>query len=484
MLSVTTPDLWPMTAKRILEDKGVNPETVKSTFENVVFPWDNEYNTQRNYFSLRIQVRPLMIVKPTNTNEIEAVLDFVKEKSLIVQLMNGRHTTNMVDSEVLVDLSFMNKVRVRGDEIVCGGGSTQGRANDVLFENGEHYSHFGHPDHPRIPAFAGGSAATVGVGGITSVGGVGVLARTFGLTVDHVNSYTITLPPNECSPSRTIKATKDQNADLFWALRGGGANNFGVVSKIRLSILEVPELIKYNVVWPWTNATRVLDYWRHSSMNRPRNYDEEMNVSKSTTPSISLTGYYVVFNNESVHESQELIRRELGPLVTDFDGRLSFTRVKYSDLYRTLVENRKYFNFSVIQAFFVQEFSPANVVELVDGAVVDDGFVSISLQLLGGAIRDVQPNETAFFPREANFFVDIATSWFRLHSSQNRNTWCNSAVLEFLRNVENTVYLGFPLTYTNVRTTNRVYYGDNYRRLQEVKATYDPLNLLSPCGTL
>ena len=519
-LTITSKDLWPRQARKILEDKCIDLHQLKKSFYQVYFPWDTEYSQENVYFSLRIQQRPLIIIRPNSEEQLEQVLNFVYYDKLTVRFMNGRHSTQLVNPEVLVDISYFDNVRVHGNKIICGGGSTQGKANDVLFSDDmiEHchiYSHFGHFTHGSSrylsnlsngnlsigeEAFAGGSAATVGVGGISTVGGIGVLARSFGLTIDSVISYKITLPPNGKDDAKTVVVDKCNHPDLYWALRGGGGANFGIISSIKFKILEVPQLIQYSVTFPWIQAENVLNFWKHTSPKRPNNYDEELGLSNNN---ISLNGYYVFNEDDTIESAIRNVSNELSGLVDSFSGTLTFnTDNNYPEIYRKLVKGRTYNNFSVIQAFFVDNFNSKEVVDFINETsnpvlnnnssngnnsipFGNDGDRSISFQLLGGVIKNISSDCTAYYPRQSNFFMDISSRWDLQTSSQENNDWTNRVVKSIIDNHhEKIMYLGFPISFSNIQIENTIYNGSNYPRLKEIKNKYDPLNILTSSGSI
>ena len=300
-LTTTTPEYWPINAKNMLTEKHVNICNLRKMFTHVVFPWDNKYNTERVYFSLRIEQRPLFIVKPVSVCEIERILNYVKLKKLSIRIMNGRHSSQLTYSDVLVDMSGFKRKELKGNVLIVGAGNTQGALNEFLFNEKkvEHYSHFGAFIHPRVDteAFPGGSAASVGSAGISTAGGVGTLCRTYSLTVDSVLAFKITLPPTEKRKSMTVIASKNAHSNLFWALLGGVASNFGIISEIVFKIIEVPHIIQYSITWPWSQAVTVLDQWKNTSPNRPKQFNEEMIVyhnPKTKVQGIELGGIYTI----------------------------------------------------------------------------------------------------------------------------------------------------------------------------------------------
>ena len=103
-------------------------------------------------------------------------------------------------------------------------------------------------------SIGGGSCATVGITGLTLGGGQGVLSRAYGLTCDQLRSVDIVTADGK---ARTVDANTD--ADLFWALRGGGGGSFGAVTALTFAVKPAPQITTFFLQWPWTNAATVLD---------------------------------------------------------------------------------------------------------------------------------------------------------------------------------------------------------------------------------
>jgi hypothetical protein len=450
-------------------------------FTEIVFPWEDKYNTARVYFSLRIQQRPLFVVRVRDTNEIETISNYVFEKKLTIRIMNGRHSSALVSSEVLVDMSFFRDVKVEGEILIAGAGNTQGSINEFLFnqENRECYSHFGHFTHPRIDseAFAGGTAATISIAGITCSGGIGTLCRSHGMTIDHVLSFTITLPPTSSSSARTIVASATENSDLFWALRGGQGNNFGIISELRYDIIEVPSVVTYHITWPWKDAEKVLKRYDETCNNRPKNFNEDIRVYYRKQKGIELGGIYIVNKNETYEHAKKAIEKEYKCLKGEIKIEIP---IKYSDLYRKKAKARVYYNFSIVQPIFSDNMSIEETIRLIDRAEHEKFKtpVSLSFTLMGGEISKVGRKDTAFYPRQKKYFVDVATFWNDIEDSKSVEKWTEKAVSTYLQ-PHTYLYVGFPTV-----DDPKIYFGRNTKRLQFIKSKYDPLNILTSTGTL
>lgn len=487
-LDVTTPELWPINAEKIIREKNISIQELEKMFTNITFPWNNKYNTERVYYSLRINQRPLFIVKPTSIAEIEKILDYVFSKKLTIRIMNGRHSSALTYSEVLVDMSFFIHKELHHDVLIAGAGNTQGMLNEFLFNknNKEIYSHFGSFIHPRVDteAFPGGSAASVGSAGISTVGGIGTLCRTYSLTIDSIISFKITIPPKTHRGSKTIVVSKDNHENLFWALRGGMGSNFGIISEITYKIIIVPNIIQYSVTWPWDQAVSVLNKWKKESICRPDQFNEDITLfhnPETKQSGIELAGIYVIPNMLTEEDAINEIHSQLDSL----GGVLTIrSKIPYSTLYKKLVKDRVYYNFSIIQPLFMDVINSKMIVQMINNAKKLSGPAAITFTLLGGKISEVSSRQMAFYPRKKHFFVDISSFWQNIHESQSMEKWTNEIVKELI-NMDNTIaYVGFPITFSNIKYSNDIYYGKNYCELQRIKEFYDPHNILTFCGTI
>lgn len=483
-INIESPYEWALASKEIIKNLNINTRQLKCDFENVFFPWDIEYNTLKIYHSYTISIQPLIIFGPEDTRELEKILDYIYEKDLSVTICSGRHSNAPISPQVLVDISLFKDIHLDKDKLIVGAGFTQGQANDFLFRHSgtQYYSHFG--KFSRENLINTGSAASVGISGISCVGGIGVLNRTYGLTVDSILNFKITIPPTSDSSSKTIQANKNENNDLFWGLLGGGANNFGIVSEITYKLLEVPKIINYSYFVNRDKFREVINEWKDTSVFRPYNFSEELDLySTGETGAkeigLSIVGNYVIPCGETVDQSRICIKSQFQTLL-NIGGILKMNNpVEYNQLYMNLVDNRIFNNYQVMQAMFKKDINVDSLIRCIDKANEINVNCSIALELMGGSIKDVNPDETAFHFRNSNFFVVIVGSCNQLINVQYMNEWEKDTVNDLGK--EN-LYLGFPNIYGKV--DNQIYYGDNYSRLQTIKNKYDPLNILSTYGTI
>ena len=482
-INATSTQLWADKAADILKEKHVNTDHLKSIYTHIYFPWDINYDAERLYFSLRIQQRPLFIVKPISTLELELILNYVDKKALTIRICGGRHSTQLLSPDVLVDMIHFNEIGLDNGKLVVGAGATQGQANEFLFtqKSLNCYSHFGHYSYGRGKSseFPGGSAQSVGVAGISCVGGIGVLRRTFGLTIDSILSIVVTVPPTSNHGAKTIVTSSTEHPDLFWALCGGGANNFGIVSQITYELFEVNAVVAYTITWPFDDAKKVIDLWDSTAATRPNTFTEELDIfHKDGTLGISVDGSYVVPKGQSIEEATTIVKNTLAYLGGDL---YINPTTEYSKQYKEMVKSRVYNNFLVLQGVFTDKIDSEFIVESIKKSSKLTGNTIIEIELLGGKIKE---GSGSFGFRDSKYFSNANCNWSDLIDSQAQEQWLNDYVRELVLVNNNGVYLGFPIPFTNIPYTNEIYYGKNYNTLKDIKNIYDPKGILSYSGTL
>src|SRR5881296_3867645 len=187
----------------------------------VIGEGDDAYDLARRVYNAMIDKHPSVVVRPANAGDVVAAVNFAREGRLDLSVRGGGHSvpgfgTN--DGGVVIDLSNMRGVRVDP-------ASQTARA-----EGGATWGDFNAATYPFGLATTGGIISSTGVGGLTLGGGIGYLSRGFGLSVDNLLSADVVT-----ADGRFLTASEQENADLFWALRGGGGN-FGVVTSFEFRL--------------------------------------------------------------------------------------------------------------------------------------------------------------------------------------------------------------------------------------------------------
>ena len=482
-LDATIVELWPDKAKTIIKAKGLSIKDLRRQFCKIYFPWNTNYNNYRFMYKLQIQELPLFVIVPQNELEICSLLNFAFIKKLSLRIISGRHSSNIQDPDFYIDMSGFNKIVSKKDILTVGGGINQGSIYKYLFDNDSKY-HFVHGAkmfHPLYShtlsqmlneslVFPGGSAGSVCVSGFTSGGGISSLRRTFGLAIDNVISYRIIVPPNKLdTKAKTLHVCKKKNNELFWALSGGVASNFGIVSKITYTMPVVGNIVMYSIIFPWDRANEVLTLWLNTAPQRSCQYNEDMSMHTCSGKSgIALGGIYVIPDGQTDAEAIKIVNNEL----SQYGGTLKTQISSYSQTITSLSDDRIYYPFSSTQIYFSSSIIDVSfIIKQMEAAQKINGFCLFGVELLGGKISDISSSSTAFYPRTAKFFYDFFAYCASSGDVSDISFWVKSSFDQTYNPDSDTVFVGFPIP--KLKDHLHAYYGKNKNELLEIKQKYD-----------
>lgn len=496
-LNATIIELWPDKARTIIKTKGLSIKKLKRSFCKILFPWNSTYNNYRFMYKLQIQELPLFVIVPQNKKEIRKLLNLAYEKKLTLRVIAGRHTSNIQDPDFYVDMSGFDKIKLDGNILRTGGGINQGKVYEFLFNQTDNNYHFAHGTkicHPLYSysisrllgnsiglndiaslMFPGGSAGSVCVTGLTTGGGVGSFRRTFGLAIDSVSSYEIIVPPNENSTkAKKIRTCKHKNDDLYWALSGGVASNFGIVTSISYILPTINNIVMYSIVWPWTQVKQVLTLWLETSPSRPAQYNEDISLhSYLGTSGIELGGLYVIPGGQTNQEAIETVRNELAM----YGGILKTHITSFQESITSLSNGRVYFPFSSTRIFFSSNIIDVNfIIEQMELAQKLNGLFLFGIELLQGKISSVPSSETAYYPRVDKFFYDVFAFCASTLDLTDITQWTDNIFNTSYNPNTDTVFVSWIIP--KLKNHLDAYYGGNKNRLINIKHKYDTFGVM------
>ena len=226
-------------------------EFVASIRGKVTLPTDPNYGEERKVYNAMINKFPGMLVKCVDVADVIAGVNFGRENNLLVAVRGGGHNgggLGICDDGLVIDLSGIKFVRVdtANNTVRVGGGNLWGEVD--------------HATHPFGLAVPAGIISTTGVGGLTLGGGVGHLSRKYGLTIDNLLEADMVL-----ADGSFVTVSKDQNIDLFWAIRGGGGN-FGIITSFKFQAHPVKTVIGGPTLWPIEKTEEIME-WYHEYLN-------------------------------------------------------------------------------------------------------------------------------------------------------------------------------------------------------------------------
>ena len=230
-----------------VQEQLVNDDFRMAVRGDIVTRNDETYDEARALFNAMIDKRPAVIARCADVADVIAAIGFAREHGLDAAIRGGGHNgggLGSVDDGLVIDLSQICNVRIDPDGglATIGGGAQLGALD-----------HAAHAFGLGVPA---GIISTTGVGGLTLGGGVGHLTRKFGLTIDNLVSCDVVL-----ADGTFVRASEDENDDLFWALRGGGGN-FGVVTAFTFRLNPVSTVIAGPMFWPIERSEEILNWYR------------------------------------------------------------------------------------------------------------------------------------------------------------------------------------------------------------------------------
>ncbi len=226
----------------------------------IVLPTDSSYDEVREIWNAMIDRRPALIVQCAEADDVPPAIAFARENGLEISIRGAGHNiagNALCDNGVMIDFSTMRNVRVDAEK------------KRAYVEPGATLADFDEAAQFHGLATPVGINSTTGIAGLTLGGGFGWLTRKYGMTVDNLVSVDVVT-----ADGKRIRASENENADLFWAIRGGGGN-FAVVTQFEFKLHEVgPEILAGLIVFPFDQAKQVLTQYREFVESAP----EELNV--------------------------------------------------------------------------------------------------------------------------------------------------------------------------------------------------------------
>ena len=218
----------------------------------VVLPGSPDYDSARKPEMVRFQdVRPVAVVLCGSPAEVSRTIAHPRRHRLEVAIRSGGHSVAGRSSTegLVLDVTSMDVVSVQDDTMTVGAGVRLGHLYDVLHGHGR-----------TLPA---GGSHSVGIAGLTLGGGIGILGRKYGLSCDHLLGAQVVM-----ADGQVLECDQHENDDLFWALRGAGSGNFGVVTSLVFSTVPAPAATVFHLVWRLDHANQVIEAWQE--WRRPR----------------------------------------------------------------------------------------------------------------------------------------------------------------------------------------------------------------------
>jgi len=431
----------------------------------LIRPDDESYDATRKVYNGMIDRYPALIVRCADVADVIAAVNFGREHNLLVSIRGGGHNAGglgVCDDGLVIDLSLIRYVHVDpvARTVRVGGGCTWGDVD--------------HATHAFSLAVPSGIISTTGVGGLTLGGGIGYLTRKYGLSIDNLLAADVVLADGRC-----VTADESRNADLFWALRGGGGN-FGVVTSFLFQAHPVHTLYAGPMLWEMEQAPELMRWYQEFIKEAPNDmngffaflivppgppFPEHLHNKNMCGIVWGYTGPM-----ELAEATFKPIREKFPPAL-DFVGPIPHPALQsmFDPLYAPGLQ-------WYWKADFVNELSDEAIERYIQhGSQLPTMQSTMHLYPVNGAAHRVGRNDTAWSYRESTWAEvivgvdpdpankDCIVTWAREYWEDVHPYSAGGAYVNFMMEGEGEARV-------------KASYRDNYERLAAIKGKYDPTN--------
>ena len=431
----------------------------------LIQPSDAHYEEARKVYNAMIDKRPALIARCKDLNDVIAAVNFGRDNQLAIAIRGGGHNGpgfGTCDDGLVIDLSLMHAIQVDSSShtVRVEGGCTWGQVDQATYEFGQ-----------AVPS---GILSTTGVGGLTLGGGTGYLSRHYGLTIDNLLELEMVLADGSC-----VTANSSKNTDLFWAVRGGGGN-FGVVTSFLFKTNPVQMVYGGPMFWPLEQSADLLRFWQDFILSAPENingwfafatvppvppFPEQYHLQKMCAIVWCYTG-----DMAEAEATFERIRK-FGPPAIDFAGSIPFPALQsmFDALYPAGMQ--WYWRAD----FFDHYDDKAIDLHVKYGAQLPSIFSTMHIYPINGAVRRVGSKDTAWSYRDANFAQVIVGVDPDPNNNEHLKEWAQEYWQALHPYSAGGAYVNMIMDEGEERV--KAAYRENYARLTQIKAKYDPKNL-------
>jgi len=428
-------------------------------------------------------VRPRAVAEVVDAGDVQTAVRFARDHGLQVIARNGRHSFGgycTAADALVVDVSRLNGVEVGSGTAKVGAGLTLLPLYRALW--------------PHRMAIPGGTCPTVGVTGLTTGGGIGVLTRRHGLTCDALVAAELI-----DAEGRLLRVSETEHADLLWALRGAGAGSFGVITSLTFRLVPVDMLfISVELEFPWSKAVDVLAAWQEWIHAAPRNVASDVVLvtrsPREGTPAITVEVVYAG-NPKQVKP----LLAELGVKPAHVTSSTSPFVTSISDAYCKGLRPAECRDAEISRAGKLPRLAFYAKTDVASAAWPRAGFDmlvhwmetrqrdrvltparfsdthdvgKILIEACDGAVNDLSPNATAYVHRGSRFVSQYQARWRAGAAEQPNLEWADElygAIAPYRSGMAYQDYIDPGLS-----DWQHAYYGENLPRLRRVKSAYDP----------
>ncbi len=427
-------------------------------------PTDSGYDAARAVWNGMFVRRPGLIARCADVSDVQTAVRAAAEAGVLTAIRCGGHSLagfSTCDDGMVVDLSRMRQVTVdpAARRARFAGGCLLGSVDTATQKAGL--------------VFPSGVVSHTGAGGLILGGGTGWLTRRFGLSCDNVDGFTLVT-----ADGSVVHANAKENADLFWALRGGGGN-FGVVTEFEVKLHPLTSVVLAQGLCPEADIRRLLTFWREFMADAPLdlkwNIDLRLASHAENVP-VELRGRPVAGNSLVWTGDPEAGRPHLErALALCHKGSVSWKTISFLNL-QTMADSdfphgRRYYT----KSGYFTYLDDATIDRLVEAvATIPSLDTQIEFAYLGGAAAQVAAEETAFGDRSAPFIMNLLANWQDASADAANIAWVRGLFKKLRPAMKPGVYVNFMSGDEQERVPEA--YHQRWDRMVAVKSHYDPKN--------
>jgi FAD/FMN-containing dehydrogenase len=448
------------------------PALAKSLDGDLVRPQDGAYDIDHRLYNTRFDsLRPAAVAYVTGASDIRTCLTFARRTGVTPVIRSGGHSYAGWSSgtgRLIVDVSKLNSIRLDGTTAVIGAGAKLIDLYNTLAQHGR-----------TVP---GGSCPSVGISGLTLGGGHGVMSRSMGLTCDNLTGATLIT-----ADGRSHAVSADAEPDIFWALRGAGNGNFGVVTSLTFATHPVPDVVTGYLTWPWSRAADVVGGWQGWGPDLPDHIwsalDLNCTVGQAPTLSVAMTS---TGSRADLAAAADRLATAVGAPATSVslrphtyvDAMFSYAGCEgrsAAQCHLAPVGSLERDTYTARSDFYDTNLPSGGVQVLIAqmqrlANQSGGGAGSIALTALGGAVNRPAATATAFSHRGSRFLAQYLAS-----EALSTTSWLDSTHTALRRYASGAAYQNY--TDPSLTDWRTAYYGRNAARLTALKKQLDPNRL-------
>jgi FAD/FMN-containing dehydrogenase len=427
----------------------------------VIGPSDTGYDAARTVFPGNIDRRPAVIVRPVDAGEVSTTVSIARDSGIELAVRGGGHSGpgfGVCDDGIMLDLSAMKGMNIDADGHAAWAeaGLTAGEYTNAAAAHGL--------------ATGFGDTASVGIAGLTLGGGIGFLLRKHGMTIDDLLAAEVVTADGEI-----LHVDDETHPDLFWAIRGGGGN-FGVATRFRFRLHDVPSIVGGILMLPATPD--VIAAFLAEAEAAPDELTTIANVMKAPPmPFIPEEhhGELAIFGLMAYAGDTDAGERAVAPFRALAEPLADLLRpIPYPEIY--LPDEEDYHPIAVGHTRFADHLDESAPATILDHISSSSAMMAVTqIRALGGAMARVPVDATAFAHRASRLMVTVAAVYEEVAETPQHQAWVDDVSGTLLQG-DGGAYVNF-LGDEGETGIHDAYPGRTWDRLREIKGRYDPTNL-------